>query len=116
MQRYKGFFFFLLINYLLTIMYHIYYVTCNMITATKIAAKKKPKQRKAWRTQTQVFSCKLRSIREHLGLTMREVAGCGVDIASIARAEQGFEVTLTHALILAKFFEKPIEEIWSQSI
>jgi transcriptional regulator with XRE-family HTH domain len=83
-----------------------------MITAAKIAAKKPPKERRAWKSQKIVLRSSLRELREKLGLTLREVSNCGVDIASIQRAEQGFEITLTHALILAAFYEMPVQDIW----
>jgi len=84
-----------------------------MITASKILSKKKPKVRNSWSKQKVVFTCTLRDLRKGLGLTLREVAGCGVDIATINRAEYGHEIHLSHALALAAFYEKPIEEIWS---
>jgi len=85
-----------------------------MLTAAKIASKKKPKKPKLWTSQKKIFNCELRELRVQLGLTMRDVSKCGVCLATIARAEQGFEIELSHAIMLAKFFEKPIEEIWRE--
>lgn len=87
----------------------------NMITANKIASQKKPRKLKSWADHEIVFPiCELRRCREDLGLTVRDVERCGVSKATIHRAEQGFELHLSHALALAAFYEKPIEEIWGK--
>ncbi len=56
----------------------------------------------------------LRKLRESLGLTQRDVSvGSGTNNATIADSESGFEMTLTTALKLAKFYGKSIEELWT---
>ena len=55
----------------------------------------------------------VRTLRESLGLTQRDVsAGSGTNNATVADAEAGFEVSLTTAFKLARFFGKPVEELW----
>lgn len=91
-----------------------------MTPAEKLAVKKKkdstlPKwgaRRHARRTV--IFpSNTLKSTREELGLTQCDVAtGSGVNSATVADAEAGFEVMLTNALKLAAFFGKSVEQLW----
>jgi len=55
----------------------------------------------------------LRQTREAHNLTQRDVStGSGVNIATVADAEVGFQVNLTTALKLAAFYGKSIEELW----
>jgi DNA-binding XRE family transcriptional regulator len=85
-----------------------------MLTALKLAAQKKPKKMQAWNHQKVIFSCCLHTLRKNLGLTLRDVSKCGVDIATIARAERGHEIHLSHALRLAALFERSVSDIWKE--
>lgn len=69
--------------------------------------------RRAARRSVVFPASRLRALRAALGLTQRDVSvGSGVNNATVADAEAGFEMTLTNALKLAKFFGKPVEELW----
>lgn len=88
-------------------------------TPAEAAAAKKVKNpvtwgsRRAARRKTIHPRNVLCAIREGLGLTQRDVSsGSGVNNATVADAEAGFEVSLTTAIKLAAFFGKPIEELW----
>ena len=55
----------------------------------------------------------LQKLRNSLKLTQAEVADAiGVSRPHIANAESGFNVTLSTALRLAKFYGKSVEDIW----
>lgn len=83
-----------------------------MITAKQLAAKKKPRK---VRFGDCGLNCRILHLRSHLGLTVRDVAtGSGVNESLISRAEHNFDVCMTTALKIAKFFERPLEEIWSE--
>jgi DNA-binding XRE family transcriptional regulator len=84
----------------------------DMITAQDISSKKKPRKLKSWATQKIVLNCSMRELRHSMNLTIRDVERSGVDKSTIHRAERGFEVHLSHAIQLARFFQKSIEEIW----
>lgn len=61
------------------------------------------------------LTCRLLELRIKLGLSQQDVAkSTGVSGATICRAEHGMEVGLDTAFRLAKFFGKPIEQIWSR--
>jgi len=56
----------------------------------------------------------LRQVREKHGLTLRAVAeASSVPLATILRMEYGCEVELSSALMLAKFYETPIEQLFA---
>ncbi len=84
-----------------------------MRTATEVAARKKPKVFKTDRgVKRRVPNCLL-ELRNSLGLTTRDVAkATGINNSVICRAEHGMEVWISTALKFAKFFEKPVEQIW----
>jgi DNA-binding XRE family transcriptional regulator len=84
-----------------------------MITASKLSAKKKPRVLKAWSNKEPIFHCKIREMRKKLNLTLRDVSGSGVDIATLSRAERGHELRLSNALAIAAFFECDPRDIWS---
>lgn len=57
--------------------------------------------------------CNIRPFRELLALSIRDVAiPCGLSPAGVYRIENGGAVTLKTARKIAKFFGKPIDEIW----
>lgn len=85
-----------------------------MLTADKVAKRKKPRIYKSLRGEP-VFHSELRAMREQWGLSVRDVEKeTGVTKSTIFRAEHGMEVELGHALRLARFFSKTIEEIWKE--
>jgi DNA-binding XRE family transcriptional regulator len=77
--------------------------------------KRKPKVRRAWSDKPVVFNTSaLVEMRAACGLTLREVAGySGVALATIDRMERGHKCELQNAMMLARFYEKPIEQLWS---
>jgi DNA-binding XRE family transcriptional regulator len=90
-----------------------------MTPAEKMAQDKKNRvgqeRQERWRMSRQViFNCKIREMREGLGLSSRDVGkGAGVGHVNVTRAESGYGVNLHTAMKLAKFFGKKIEDIWS---
>lgn len=66
-------------------------------------------------TRKVLYRTHLLSIREERGLTPLEVAsrsglGC---VSTLEDAEKGFGIRLDTALKLAKFYEVPVEELWT---
>jgi DNA-binding XRE family transcriptional regulator len=60
------------------------------------------------------LNCKVKELRKSLGLTQQDVAlAVGVTRPTVWAAERGWEITLTTALAVARFFGRPVEEIWS---
>lgn len=62
-----------------------------------------------------VLECSMRTMRRLFNppLTLADVADhTGVSVPTLSRIERGASVSLAEALRLAKFYEKPIEEIW----
>ncbi len=61
-----------------------------------------------------VWVCKLSEIRESLGLKRGQVAlALGVAKRSMMVWENGCNLSLTNAAVLAEFYGKRIEEIWT---
>jgi DNA-binding XRE family transcriptional regulator len=79
--------------------------------AEKMAADKA--KRPTATSRKRVWVCTVRSVRESLGLSLRDVErGCGVSNATICQVEAGCDVTLRHARALATFFGVSIESLW----
>lgn len=58
-------------------------------------------------------NCLLKKLRIVMNLTQRVVAsGTGLNRATIHQAENGCEVTLSHAYRLAAYFGRRVDEIW----
>lgn len=61
-----------------------------------------------------VLYCRLRAVREGLGLTLRDVgAATGVHHGVLSRWERGGDATVSLALKVARFFGKSVEELWA---
>lgn len=61
------------------------------------------------------LECSMRTMRRLFNppLTLADVADhTGVSVPTLSRIERGASVSLVEALRLARFYEKPIEEIW----
>lgn len=59
------------------------------------------------------FPNQLRALRLALNLSMRDVAkACKISDATVYLAEQGCDIQMSTAFVLAKFYGKRIEEIW----
>ena len=83
-----------------------------MITAKELSAKKKQRQVR-WGDAN--LNCRILHKRTHHGLSVRDVAeGSGVHPSLVSRAEHNFDLHITAALKIAKFFECSIEELWSE--
>ena len=76
---------------------------------------KRPKKSlRSWKERTVIFNCRIREIREAHNLTLRDVsATTKLPIATIQRIERGFACELAKAMILAKFFEQPVEKLFA---
>jgi DNA-binding XRE family transcriptional regulator len=90
-----------------------------MTPAEKMAQDKKNRvgqeRQGRWRTSRQViFNCKIREMREGLGLSTRDVAkGADISHVNVTMAESGYGVNLHTAMKLARFFGNKIEDIWA---
>lgn len=63
--------------------------------------------------ERKVLESKLAMLREKHGLRLRTVAEhSGVSAATVNRAERGWLVDLRTALLLARFFECKVDDIW----
>lgn len=62
-----------------------------------------------------VWVCRIREVRTGLKppLSLRDVEkGTGLDSGHVSQIENGTELTLGNARVLAKFFGKTVEELW----
>lgn len=85
-----------------------------MTPAEKLAkeTRRKPaKQKQAPRVPK--WDCRLAQIRKDLGLSMRKTSqGIGLSLPNYHAIEHGCDPQLTTADRIAKFFGKPIAELW----
>lgn len=82
-----------------------------MTPAERVAKTKKP--REPGRVRPVRWVCRVRELRDGLGLTQRDVeAASGVNSATLSHVEAGHDVTLRNALALAAFFGVPVEHLW----
>lgn len=73
----------------------------------------KRKERKTFPDKERIFWTPLRSMRLNSGLTFSELSEhTGLNQSTLCRAEAGLTIELVTALKIARFFEKPVEEIW----
>lgn len=81
----------------------------------KTVSKMKRHPRKAPRVSAgRVLGSRIQELREKHDLTLRAIsAACGVPTTTLLRMQYGRECELSSALKLAKFFETPVEEIFS---
>lgn len=85
-----------------------------MTPAEKIAEKKTAKRRPETNARRKLWKCRLRAVRNKLGLSIRDVEqGCGVSNVTVSQAEQGYDIRLSTATKLAAFFGMRIDELWS---
>ena len=93
-----------------------------MTPAEKLAKEKQTIGKVPWGKRSkrsdrkQAFAPKLKTLRQSLGLTHQQVAdGAKLGSATNARdAELGFDIFLTTALKLARFYGVAVESIWSE--
>lgn len=65
--------------------------------------------------ENRVWVCKLREIRDRVGLTLDDVAeALDLTRSLVHRLEHGHETTLAHARRVAAFFGVTVEEMWPQ--
>lgn len=82
-----------------------------MTPAERFAAKKVRKPASTGRKT--VWVCRVRELRESLGLTLRDVErATGVSNATVCHIEQGFDPQLSTARKLAEFFGTTVEHLW----
>jgi transcriptional regulator with XRE-family HTH domain len=63
------------------------------------------------------WDCKIRGLRESLGLSMLDVTNAtGIQPSSQSLAERGKDLNLSTAYKLAKFYGKTIEELWPDRV
>jgi transcriptional regulator with XRE-family HTH domain len=85
-----------------------------MSPAEKVS-KSKPKRQKI-HVESE-WNCKIRELRESLGLSMQEVTkATGIQPSSQSLAERGKDLNLSTAYKLAKFYGKTIEELWPDRV
>lgn len=61
--------------------------------------------------------CSLRAMRELFGRPLHEVAyHAGISPATLSKLERGAVPLVTTALRLARYFERPVEEIWKTKL
>lgn len=64
------------------------------------------------RTPRHRMTAALRETRAAAGLTIAQVE-VGSGVYGYSQIERGKNVNLRHAMMLARFFGKPVEELWS---
>lgn len=91
-------------------------MTSTPSPAERLAAQPKPPRKGGPPVPPPQFrhrvASRLRQARLALGLTASAVEA-GSRVYGYAAIEGGKNVNLRHALMLAKFFGKPVEELWS---
>ncbi len=61
------------------------------------------------------FVCELSALRKGLKLSQVQVAAViGITSVRLSQIEHGESPSLTHAMSLARFFGKPVEELWRE--
>jgi DNA-binding XRE family transcriptional regulator len=82
-----------------------------MQTAKQVASKKKPKKGPEYGP----LSCRVRSEREGMGLSLDDVAGATrISKSTLSYLERGFDAQLSTALKIARFFNLPLDRLWVQ--
>ncbi len=86
-----------------------------MSPAEKVAEARRNSKDKAHFGFQQVWECCAKNLRTSLDLTLADVSiGAGVSLGSINALEAGRSIGFVNAYRIAKFFGKPIEEIWTK--
>lgn len=83
--------------------------------AEKLAAKKPWRRppRNGTPPRRVVWDCKVRTLREALRISLRDVAkGCGLSVTALWQIEMGSDPMLTTAAKLAEFFGRPVADLW----
>lgn len=77
--------------------------------------KREPRKLKktSWHRQIKPLDCILRDMRIAKNLKLIEVGkATGIDIATIARIEHGFDCSLSRAIKLAEFYGATVDNVW----
>ena len=86
-----------------------------MTPAERTAAGKPPRVLKTRRAV--IWRCRVGAVRRKLGLSMRDVERqTGVPTSTQCHVERGCEVTLGHAVALARFYGMPVEVLWKWKV
>lgn len=86
------------------------------MTPAERVAKNKP-HRNGQPSRTVYWKCRLREMRDALGLSMRDIEkATGIASSTLCHTEHGCDPTLTTAMTLAKFFGKSIEYLWPERV
>ncbi len=86
-----------------------------MLTDTEMKTNTKPKNGTQQSMRRVVYRTSLVTLREQMGLTRMEVAS-RVGLTSekmLSNAELGLGIRLDTAMKLARFYKRPVEQIWS---
>lgn len=84
-----------------------------MATARQVAMDKAEAKSSEEPKRVSKFICYVTVERQNLGLTQRDVAkATGLSNQNIANIELGRNCNLDTAMILAKFFEMTVDELW----
>lgn len=91
------------------------FLACARILPMKTISSLKRKTKKVpFLRNKGVLNARVREFRHEHGLTLRDVAkASGVALATLNRMEFGCEVELTSALMVAKFFETTVNDLFS---
>lgn len=85
-----------------------------MTPAEKLAAAKRSTGDVTAKRAGVPFVCRLEVVRAQLGLTQTEVADAiGMNVVFYGNIERGKSITLTTAIRIARFYGKPVEELWT---
>ena len=86
------------------------------MTPAERTAAAKPKR--ASKLRRAVFwRCRVGAVRRKLGLSMRDVEkATGVPTSTQCHVERGCELTLTCAVVLARFYGMPVEVLWKWKV
>lgn len=87
----------------------------KMTPAERLAAGKRPADRRRHAPRRKVWECLVGDVRVALRLTLKDVAAAtGLSVACLWEVEQGSDPQLTTARRLAAFFGKTVEEVWPE--
>lgn len=89
-----------------------------MTPAEKLASRRPARKRgQRARPRNRTWpGCRLRELRESLGLSYREVSGAvGLSIAGLYEVEMGADTLLSTARRLAAFYGESVEELWGEA-
>lgn len=79
------------------------------------ATKPRPRVKAADKKAKRIWSCRVRELREKLGLSVQDVAdACGMSSSTLWQIECGANLLLTSAKSLADFFGRPIPDLWPE--